>query len=110
PAIFTLSLHDALLVLTIDQGALAEGYGSVVLTPEVIQVLGLLQQGGQPSAEQAQLVISAISGIDDKDALDSEELENIATATAAYNNVIQGLAQANGLVYVDAMDLLNRLA
>src|SRR5690606_19699953 len=69
-----------------------------------------LQQGGQPSAEQAQLVISAISGIDDKDALDSEELENIATATAAYNNVIQGLAQANGLVYVDAMDLLNRLA
>jgi len=101
---------EELLVLTIDQGALAEGYGSVVLTPEVIQVLGLLQQGGQPSAEQAQLVISAISGIDDKDALDSEELENIATATAAYNNVIQGLAQANGLVYVDAMDLLNRLA
>lgn len=110
PLGFRQMTSEELLVLTIDQGALAEGYGSVVLTPEVMQVLGLLQQGGQPSAEQAQLVISAISGIDDKDALDSEELENIATATAAYNNVIQGLAQANGLVYVDAMDLLNRLA
>ncbi len=101
---------EELLVLTIDQEALAEGYGSVMLTPEVMQVLGLLRQGGQPSAEQAQLVINAVSGIDDEDALDSKELENIATATAAYNSTIKGLAQANGLVYVDAMDYLNQLS
>lgn len=110
PLGFRQMTQEELLVLTINQAALAQGYGSVVLTPEVMQVLGLLQQGGQPTQAQAQLVLSAVSGIDDKDALDSEELENIATATAAYNETIESLASAKGLVYIDAMALLNQLA
>jgi lysophospholipase L1-like esterase len=101
---------EELLVLTIDRQALGAGYGSVVLTPEVMQVLGILQQGGQPTPEQAQMVLDAISGIDDKDVLDMEELENIATATAAYNSTIKALAQANNLAFVDAQALLNQLA
>jgi len=99
-----------LLVLTIDQGALAQGYGSVVLKPEVMQVLGILQAGGQPTAEQAQMVIDAVSGIDDKDALDTDELQHIATATASYNATIKGLAQANGLAFVDTSALLTKVA
>ncbi|QED38052.1 G-D-S-L family lipolytic protein [Antarcticibacterium arcticum] len=110
PLGFRQMTQEELLVLTIDQTALAQGYGSVVLSPEVIQVLGILQQGGQPSQAQAQLVLNAVSGIDDKDVLDSEELENIATATAAYNETIEALASAKGLVYIDAMELLNQLA
>ncbi|MFD0931626.1 G-D-S-L family lipolytic protein [Psychroflexus salinarum] len=97
---------NELLLLTIDQGALAQGYGSVVLTPEVMQVLGLLQQGGSPTPAQAQLVLGAVSGIDDKDALDSSELQAITTARLSYNATIQGLAQANGLAFVDADGLL----
>lgn len=110
PLGFRQMTQEELLVLTIDQSALAQGYGSVTLTPEVMQVLGLLQQGGQPTQEQAQIVLGAVTAIDDKDALDSEELENIATATQAYNTTIAGLAQANGLAFVDARSLLNLLA
>ena len=110
PLGFRQMTEEELLVLTIDQQALAQGYGSVVLTPEVMQVLGLLQQGGQPTQEQAQLVLNAVSGIDDKDALDNEEIGNIAVATAAYNATIKGLAQANGLAFVDINALLNQLA
>lgn len=99
-----------LLVLTINQGALAQGYGSVMLTPEVMQVLGILQTGGQPTPEQAQMVIDAVSGIDDKDALDSSELQSIATATASYNATIKGLAQANGLAFLDTSSLLTKVA
>lgn len=102
--------EDELLILTINQAELQQGYGSVRLTPEVMQVLGLLQQGGQPTKEQAQLVLNAVSGIDDKDALDEEEIENIATATAAYNATIHNLAEVNGLAHVDARSLLNQVA
>jgi len=81
-----------LLLLPIDQAALAQGYGSVALTNEVLQVLGLLQTGGIPSPEQAGLVLAAVNGIDDIDALDSDELQNIKNATDAYNTVIQEVA------------------
>jgi len=110
PLGFRQMTEDELLVLTINQAELQQGYGSVRLTPEVMQVLGLLQQGGQPSPEQAQLVLNAVSGIDDKDALDRDEIENITTATAAYNATIRGLAQAKGLAHVDARTLLNQVA
>lgn len=110
PLGFRQMTEDELLVLTIDQGALAQGYGSVVLTPEVMQVLGLLQQGGQPSQEQAQLVLDAVSGIDDEDALDTSELANIEAATNEYNTTIQGLAQANGLAFFDARAKLIQVA
>ncbi|CAM4052840.1 lipolytic protein G-D-S-L family [Gillisia limnaea] len=110
PLGFRQMTEEELLVLTINQQALTQGYGSVVLTPEVMQVLGLLQQGGQPTPEQAQLVLNAVSGIDDKDALDNEEIENIAVATAAYNATIKGLAQEKGLAFVDIRALINQLA
>jgi len=99
-----------LLVLTIDRGALAQGYGSVVLTPEVMQVLGILQTGGQPTPEQAGLVLAAVSGIDDKDALDKDELVAISTAQASYNATIKALAQANGLAFVDVQTTLAQVA
>jgi len=102
--------EEELLVLTIDQAALAQGYGSVVLTPEVMQVLGLLQTGGQPTPEQAQLVLAAVSGVDDKDALDKDELTAISTAQASYNATIKALAQANGLAFVDVKVTLDQVA
>lgn len=110
PLGFRQMTEDELLVLTINQAELQQGYGSVRLTPEVMQVLGLLQQGGQPTQEQAQLVLNAVSGIDDKDALDRAEIESITAATTAYNATIKGLADAKGLAYVDARTLLNRVA
>lgn len=110
PLGFRQMTEEELLVLTIDQQALAQGYGSVVLTPEVMQVLGLLQQGGQPTQEQAQLVLNAVSGIDDKDALDNQEIQAIATATTSYNATIKALAQANGLAFADVNAFLTQVA
>lgn len=110
PLGFRQMTEEEMLVLTIDQAALAQGYGSVRLNQEVMQVLGILQQGGQPTPEQAQLVLDAVDGIDDEDALDSEEIDNIAAATAAYNTTIRNIAQANGLAHVDANALLTQLA
>ncbi len=98
--------EEELLLLTIDQAALAQGYGSVVLTPEVLQVLGILQAGGTPTAEQGALVIAAISGIEDADALDAQELMAISTARDSFNATIAGLAAANELAFYDvASDL-----
>ncbi len=110
PLGFRQMTEQELLVLTIDQQALAQGYGSVVLTPEVMQVLGLLQQGGQPTQEQAQLVLNAVSGIDDKDALDNQEIQALATATNSYNVTIKALAQANGLAFADVNAFLTQVA
>ena len=109
PLGFRQMTEEELLVLTIDQQALAQGYGSVVLTPEVMQVLGLLQQGGQPTQEQAQLVLNAVSGIDDKDALDNQEIQAIDTATNSYNATIKALAQANGLAFADVNAFLTQV-
>ncbi|GAA0717353.1 SGNH/GDSL hydrolase family protein [Aquimarina litoralis] len=98
---------DELLLLTIDRTALAQGYGSVVLTPEVLQVLGILQAGGTPTAEQGLLVINAISGIEDGDALDSTELMAISNARSSFNATIKALADANDLAFYDvARDLV----
>ena len=109
PLGFRQMTEEELLVLTINQGALAQGYGSVVLTPEVMQVLGVLQTGGQPTPEQAQLLLGAVSGIDDKDVLDASEITAVETATTAYNSTIQGLATANNLAFVDVNSLLNQV-
>ena len=76
---------EELLLLPIDQAALAQGYGSVVLTDEVLQVLGILQAGGTITPQQGALVIGAVSGIDDGDALDSDEITEISTAISGYN-------------------------
>lgn len=98
------------LVLTIDQAALAQGYGSVSLSPQVMQILGALQQGETPTQEEANALFGAVNGVDDGDALDEGELANIAQATAAFNASIKATADANGLGYVDAQSLLNQLA
>ncbi len=106
PLGFRQMTEEELLVLTIDSAALAQGYGSVVLTPEVLQVLGILQAGGMPTAEQGALVIAAINAINDQDALDSGELTAISNARTSFNTTIAGLATANGLAFYDvATDL-----
>lgn len=111
PLGFRQMTEEELLLLTIDQAALAtQGYGSVALSAEVLQVLGKLQQGGTPTQQEAGLVLSAVNGIDDEDALDASEQTAIATAQASYNATIQALAQANGLAFVDSRAILNQLA
>ncbi len=101
PLGFRQMTEEELLLLTIDRGALANGYGSVVLTPDVAQVLVILQTGGNPTPEQAASVLAAVSGIDDKDALDTDELNSITTATMAYNSSIASKAALKGLALVD---------
>lgn len=107
PLGFRQMTEEELLVLTIDRDALAEGYGSVALTQEVLQVLGILQQGGTPTQEQAGLVLAAVNGIDDKDALDTDELMAIKNATDAYNTKIESTATTNGLAIVDFKSILS---
>lgn len=110
PLGFRQMTEEELLLLTIDQGALAQGYGSVRLTPEVMQVLGVLQSGGQPTEEQVNTLFGAVAGIEDADVLDAEEIENIKNATAAYNQAISAVADANGLALLDANSLLTDIA
>lgn len=102
---------EELLVLTIDQAALQnDGYGSVALTPEVMQVLGILQQGGTPTPQQAMLVLDAVNPIEDKDALDTDEIAMVQTAKESFNATIEGLAQANGLAFVDVDELMKEVS
>ncbi|WP_298478971.1 G-D-S-L family lipolytic protein [uncultured Maribacter sp.] len=111
PLGFRQMTEEELLVLPIDQAALAQGYGTVALTDDVLQVLGLLQAGGTPTPEQAGLVIAAVNGIDDKDALDSDELASIKNATDAYNDTILTLANSNeNIALVDLNGILTQLA
>ena len=112
PLGFRQMTEDELLVLTIDQNALrTQGYGTVALTPEVLQVLGLLQQGGTPTAQQAGLVLAAVNGIDDKDVLDTDELDAIKTATYAYNAVIENVAATNeNIALVNLNSILTEVA
>ncbi|GAA4273999.1 G-D-S-L family lipolytic protein [Aquimarina gracilis] len=99
-----------LLLLTIDSAALAQGYGSVVLTDEVLQVLGILQMGGMPTPEQGAMVIAAINAIDDKDVLDVDELSAISSARSFYNTTISSLASANGLAFYNVASDLSQAA
>ncbi|WP_026914180.1 lipase [Christiangramia portivictoriae] len=109
PLGFRQMTEEELLVLTIDQGALASGYGSVQFTQAVGEVIAVLQAGGMPTEAQVNTLFGAVSGIDDKDVLDSEELANIKDATTKFNNSIQTYADQFGLGYVDANALLTQL-
>ena len=110
PLGFRQMTQEELLLLTIDQGALRQqGYGSAAITPAVMEVLAILQEGGQPTQEQAQTVLYAVNAIDDKDALDQSEIEGIETVTMAYNQTISQVAQANGLALVDINELSGRV-
>lgn len=95
PLGFRQMTENELLLLTIDQGALAQGYGSVALTPAVLQILGKLQQGVEITSEEGQMVLGAVNGLDDKDAIDTEEQRAIKTATDAYNATITAVVNAN---------------
>ncbi len=106
PLGFRQMTENELLLLPIDQEALASGYGSVVLTPDVLQALGVLQAGGTPTQEQAGAILAAVSGIDDKDALDSDELLSIKNATDRYNEAIESIASDAGLAFVDLKSVL----
>lgn len=111
PLGFRQMTEEELVLLTINTANIKlQGYGTVALTPEVLQVLGILQQGGQITPTQAQMVIAAVNGFDDKDVLISSEIQNIETATTAYNTTIEALAQANSLAFLDANALLDKLA
>jgi len=101
---------DELIQLQVDQSALASGYGSVNLTAEVQQVLGLLMSGGTPTAAQANILFGGVNGLDDADVLDSTEISEIQTATTAFNQTIAAVANAKGLAMVDANALLNDVA
>ncbi len=108
PLGFRQMMEEELLLLTIDSSALVQGYGSAVVSDEVLQVLGLLQGGGTPTPQQAQLVLDAVSGIDDQDALDSEELGFLAEAVSSYNATITQVASDNDLALVDLDAILEQ--
>lgn len=111
PLGFRQMTENELLLLTINQTALAQGYGTVLLTNEVLQVLGILQAGGTPTLQQAALVLAAVNGIDDKDALDSDELLSIKNATDAYNVTIKQVSDSNdNIALVDLNSILTELA
>ena len=111
PLGFRQMTEEELLLFTIDRTKIpTQGYGSAAVSPAVMQVLGILQAGGQPTPEQAQMVLAAVNGIDDADALDASEIENIRVATEAFNETILSAAQTYGLVHVDAAALLSTVA
>lgn len=110
PLGFRQMTEEELLVLPIDQGALAQGYGSVALTNDVLQVLGILQAGGTITPAQGGLVIGAVNGIDDVDALDSDEITEISTAISGYNATIQAAASTAGFGFVDANSIFEQMA
>lgn len=93
--------NEELLLLTINQGALrSEGYGSVAVTPEVLEIGAILQAaqigaGAPPTQEQALAYLNAVNAIDDQDALDTEELTAISTAVTSYNQTLETIADSN---------------
>ncbi|THD68954.1 G-D-S-L family lipolytic protein [Robertkochia marina] len=110
PLGFRQMTEEERIVLTIDQTALrTAGYGSVAISNEVLQVLGKLQAGATITEAEAGLVLAAINGIDDKDALDNEEINAINTARSAYNTTLSGLAQQNDLILLDFESLYEEI-
>lgn len=114
PQGFRQMTEEELLLLTINQGALAnEGYGSALITPEIAQILGEIAVGG-PSAfdpANAPIILSAINPIEDLDALDNEELSAISNALTSYNQTLEAIADANpNIALYDANADLARLS
>lgn len=109
PLGFRQMTEDELLLLTINQGALAAGYGSVEFTPAVGEVIAVLQAGGSPTAEQVGVLFGAVSGIDDADVLDTTELQNIKQATNLFNDAITATAASLNLGLVEIDEVLGRL-
>lgn len=73
--------------------------------------MGALMEMGVPQATAGQLSVNGVSyPLEDQHVLVPSELENITTATAAYNAAIQNIANANELAFVDAAGMLNEVA
>ena len=107
PLGFRQMTENELLVLSIDQGALAQGYGSVLLSPSVLQVLGKLQAGAQITPQEGGMVLAAVNGLDDKDVLNTDELASLKSATDAYNATIVAIANSNdNIALVDLNEIL----
>ncbi|MFV8226267.1 G-D-S-L family lipolytic protein [Christiangramia aquimixticola] len=100
---------EEMILLTVDQAALASGYGSVKFSQEVGEVIAVLQSGGSLTQEQVQILFGAVDGLDDKDALDTEELGYIQDATTRFNAAIKLYSEQFGLGFVDAQALQNQL-
>lgn len=111
PLGFRQMTEEELVVLTIDQSRLVnEGYGSIALTPDVLQVLGKLQQGVQITAEEGQLVLAAVNGLDDYDVLDTDEIAEVSAAKDSFNQTIKTTASGLGLAVFDSEVYLDQLA
>lgn len=84
---------------------------SAVIGTVNMQVAGALAAQGLPAALAGQFAVEGISlPLEDKWVLLPSEQEEIAVATAAFNEVIQSAASGAGLAFVDANSLLNQLA
>jgi lysophospholipase L1-like esterase len=83
---------------------------SIIGTVNTASVGALVAQG-LPQALAGQFSVEGISlPLEDKWVLTPEEQAEIATATTAFNTIIEATANAAGLALVDANGLLNQLA
>lgn len=76
-----------------------------LLTLTSSRVLGTLANPGNPTS-----IIGVAIPLGDQFVLTPEEQTAVAMATTSYNTTIQGLAQANGLAFVDARAALLQVA
>ncbi|MEP2056296.1 MAG: G-D-S-L family lipolytic protein [Maribacter litoralis] len=76
-----------------------------------VESVGALMEAGLPEALAGQFSVEGISlPLEDKWVLIPSEQEEIAVATAAFNQIIETTANQAGLALVDANGLLNQLA
>ncbi|WP_010523405.1 hypothetical protein [Aquimarina agarivorans] len=104
--------ENELLLLSIDQNALrTQGYGSAAISDEVLAVLRKLQAAPETvTPEEGLLVVNAVNPIEDKDVLDTTEINEIEIATAAFNEIIKTTTEANDLALYDANARLQALS
>lgn len=84
---------------------------SAVIGQVNTNVVAALMAQGLPQALAGQFAVEGITlPLEDKWVLLPSEQQEIAVATAAFNGIIQSVASAAGLAFVDANALLNQLA
>ncbi|SIP96788.1 SGNH/GDSL hydrolase family protein [Maribacter ulvicola] len=84
---------------------------SAIIGTVNVESVGALMAAGLPQALAGQFSVEGISlPLEDKWVLIPSEQEEIAVATAAFNQIIAATANQAGLAFVDANTLLNQLA
>ncbi|WP_405400541.1 SGNH/GDSL hydrolase family protein [Maribacter sp. Asnod2-G09] len=84
---------------------------SAIIGTVNVESVGALMAAGLPQALAGQFSVEGISlPLEDKWVLIPSEQEEIAVATAAFNQIIEATASQAGLAFVDANTLLNQLA